>query len=444
MAVLLFATEPATAQILIGPGPAPFQEVPVPSDPAPVFVGEGEYYEGADIFIRRGQQGVEFDPGLAVYADFRVRVNDGPWEVLHNGSNRTGPIVWTSPPSAPPPTGALVAYAVTISYSGSTSFQYDFNLFTVPPADRAFTSAEVWEGQSLQHTILVWSGTDGGASLDKPLLVVEGIDAVNENNAASYYALGSDPNAELFPRGQAEGADVAVLNFGDGGRDMRLNAAVARRAVLAMQQYKQSTRSTDVAGVSMGGVVARYALAKMEEDGETHGVGTFASIDAPQRGAVIDRSLQQFIRDRTTATGGGSSVTSAIHTVCIEAPGCSGTTGNGGDEVAGDPDAASKTGSAGDQQTPVRVSAPGEETDEMALELWPNPSAGEVSVRFNAPEDEAVDLAVHDLLGRVVYRERSLPAGTTSLDLSALPSGAYLVRAISGTWGDVQRVTLRR
>lgn len=50
-----------------------------------------------------------------------------------------------------------------------------------------------------------------------------------------------------------------------------------------------------VGGYSMGGLVTRYALAKMEDDGEDHHATLYFSYDTPHRGAWIPISLQAFV-----------------------------------------------------------------------------------------------------------------------------------------------------
>jgi hypothetical protein len=49
-----------------------------------------------------------------------------------------------------------------------------------------------------------------------------------------------------------------------------------------------------VGGFSMGGIVARYALAKMELRRMDHRVGVYLSIDSPHRGAWVPIGLQAF------------------------------------------------------------------------------------------------------------------------------------------------------
>ena len=155
--------------------------------------------------------------------------------------------------------------------------------------------------------IFQWSlGNNDYQQRDRPLLVVEGIDADNKNSAASYLALGSNTangtQDALFPLSLYFGADVGILDFADGGRDMVHNAQVVRGAVRFFRDRRsRPTVGFGVVGVSMGGVVARYALAEMEDEQsrgleQPHGVAHFISLDAPQQGAVIDASLQDDIK----------------------------------------------------------------------------------------------------------------------------------------------------
>ena len=182
--------------------------------------------------------------------------------------------------------------------SGSIVYR-PFNLFVVPAAQRAFSDGA-------GSTMVLWEGAT--SALDSPLLIVEGIDADNVNVESHYYALGSD----LFGIGRTRGADVLILDFDDGGADMRLNAAVVGSAIQYVNQIKTGSRKLDVAGVSMGGVIARYALAEMEQDGVEHNVGRFVSLDGPQQGAVMDRELLNWLHDPPWYTFGNIGVPANI------------------------------------------------------------------------------------------------------------------------------------
>ena len=226
------------------------------------------------IAIRSGQQTLYFNAGTTGFIRMDVRVAGGSWQTIYDGGYTYQNISWPGVPTAPG------EYAVELRYfrlSGPIEY-FDYRLVVVPPAHKAFSDGA-------GNSMVLWEGTT--AALDSPLLVVEGIDADNINVESHYYAIGS----QLFGVGRSRGADVLILNLYDGGRDLRLNADVVKRAVQYLNQIKTGSRKLDLAGVSMGGVVARYTLADMEADGAAHNVGRFVSIDAPQQGAVVDGQL---------------------------------------------------------------------------------------------------------------------------------------------------------
>lgn len=274
-------------------------EIPVPSDSVFVTATKDERFL-QQYFIRSTQQPLYIQPSVSGFERIYIRTGADS-TLIYNGSPRSSGVLWYSPPATPG------AYELTARvYTGSqSSYTYTFELVVVPPAQRAFTDGQFLDApitytQTVRraNTILLWQG--GSASMDRPLMMVEGIDAAQQNSHATYYAIG----LALFQAGQVEGADVMILDFADGGRDMVLNANVVIDAVNMVRRLKTDPyRGIDLAGVSMGGVVARYALAKMEEQQLPHDVARFASMDAPQQGAVIDAELQRRIADHNRNYG---------------------------------------------------------------------------------------------------------------------------------------------
>ncbi|MCU0441384.1 MAG: T9SS type A sorting domain-containing protein [Bacteroidia bacterium] len=139
---------------------------------------------------------------------------------------------------------------------------------------------------------------NGRSNLQRPLIFVEGQDVQDEYNFRDLYlalnnAQPDNPNAPLNQL-IANGFDVIILNFRrTGGQSMRTNAEVLRRLINWVNQQKQGTNQLVLGGISMGGVVARYTLAKMENDYcENHNVEKYFSIDAPHTGANIPLGLQ--------------------------------------------------------------------------------------------------------------------------------------------------------
>ena len=244
------------------------------------YAGPGTYFT-EDIAIRGGQMALGFNTASNCHLLMEARIVGQSWSRFYDGGCRSGTsVVWPDAPTAPG------SYRIEMRYADINlrwkTFSYD--LFVVPAAQRAF-----YDDQG--NSMVYWQGTT--TAMDEPLLVAEGIDASDMNYESTYYALGAD----LFGRGRSRGADVVILNFADGGTDLRTNAAVLESAILYLNQIKTGSRKLDVAGVSMGGVVARYALADMEDRGVAHNVGRFVSMDAPQQGAVLDLDLQGWIYD---------------------------------------------------------------------------------------------------------------------------------------------------
>ncbi len=131
----------------------------------------------------------------------------------------------------------------------------------------------------------------GSCGQRKPILIVEGFDPLNKNYPSLYYNKVFDfleddlPQDEFIP---------FILNFQDGGADMRDNAQVVLDALESTAGLCPDS-PLYLIGVSMGGVICRYALAEAEENGIDHRTSVFVSMDAPQQGANINYSLQEVI-----------------------------------------------------------------------------------------------------------------------------------------------------
>jgi hypothetical protein len=132
-----------------------------------------------------------------------------------------------------------------------------------------------------------------------PLLLVEGYDVADQTGPDTYYLLTWDLiNSDLIPNGY----EVFILNFHYANDDMRHNAAVVQQA---LQKIRDLCPSYEIAlaGLSMGGVISRYALAQTEGAGGEHRVGLFISFDSPQQQAHANPDLQDYIRELSTNEG---------------------------------------------------------------------------------------------------------------------------------------------
>lgn len=98
---------------------------------------------------------------------------------------------------------------------------------------------------------------------------------------------------------QAEGYDLVVIDYDDGGTYLELNAMVIEEAIRQINIRKHQNGSNEknvVMGQSMGGMCLRYALRDMEVKGENHEVGTYVSFDSGHLGTNIPLGVQYALK----------------------------------------------------------------------------------------------------------------------------------------------------
>ena len=102
---------------------------------------------------------------------------------------------------------------------------------------------------------------------------------------------------------QPKNADAAIQTS-----SLALEAALTDSNFELRQHYYNTGNPSAVLGWSMGGVVARYALAKMESNNVDHGASVYVSIDAPHRGAFLPTSLEVLVRSILDLKNEGSKI----------------------------------------------------------------------------------------------------------------------------------------
>ncbi|MFE0133436.1 hypothetical protein ACFWY6_17980 [Streptomyces sp. NPDC059037] len=129
--------------------------------------------------------------------------------------------------------------------------------------------------------------------LDKPVILGDGFNTGPSDLDYSWEILERGPYpfiSELRQRGR----DVVLIGFDERSASILENAEVARAAIREAIARRKSGHPLAVGGFSMGGLVTRYALAKMEHDSEDHRTALYFSYDSPHRGAWIPIALQSF------------------------------------------------------------------------------------------------------------------------------------------------------
>jgi len=90
--------------------------------------------------------------------------------------------------------------------------------------------------------------------------------------------------------------DIVYLDYEDGLDDIRKNAKLFQEVIEYVNNNKIGGNPNIVMGISMGGLVARYALRKMETENKDHDTWKFISVDSPHKGANVPIGFQALIR----------------------------------------------------------------------------------------------------------------------------------------------------
>ena len=137
------------------------------------------------------------------------------------------------------------------------------------------------------NTLRVWKGNAGVNAT--PLILSEGFDAYNTKPEQYYRSAGNDLINCLLTKG----FDVYIINYKYNSQSIRNNATVFSSAIRYVSSINGS-KPLVASGMSMGGIINRYASAKAEGNGTTLPISKFLSIDAPQQGANISETLQNW------------------------------------------------------------------------------------------------------------------------------------------------------
>jgi len=135
---------------------------------------------------------------------------------------------------------------------------------------------------------------DGHTTLTDPVVVAEGFDLDNTMGWEELYTLLNQEN--LVEDLRSEGFDAVVLDFTESTDYMQRNALMMVELIQQIQAAQVDDQDLVVIGASMGGLVARYALAYMETEGMDHRTRAFISFDGPHNGANIPLGLQYWLQ----------------------------------------------------------------------------------------------------------------------------------------------------
>lgn len=141
-------------------------------------------------------------------------------------------------------------------------------------------------------TAWVYHG-EGNGQLTRPVLIADGFSVGPSDLSLTWELLEYGP-FPLLSEIRRRGRDVVLVGYHERSASILQNAEAVMAAVTEAVDRRVGGHPLTVGGFSMGGLVARYALAKMETMGISHQTRLYFSYDSPHTGAWVPVSLQAF------------------------------------------------------------------------------------------------------------------------------------------------------
>ncbi|MGJ8551190.1 hypothetical protein [Winogradskyella wichelsiae] len=167
-----------------------------------------------------------------------------------------------------------------------------------------FQGTTNFAGSANSATIQIdYIGANACGDITRPLIVAEGFesgllggeDPLGDNNIKKFIFETNNQTGNLST--EIANYDIIYINWDQGRDDLRRNAALLQDIIEWVNTSKTTDSTNVVLGQSMGGIIARYTLAQMEQDPDLdHDTHLYISHDAPHQGANIPISVQYLAR----------------------------------------------------------------------------------------------------------------------------------------------------
>ena len=162
-----------------------------------------------------------------------------------------------------------------------------------------FTADIPYNGEYGVGDVAIFLG-DSNTVLTEPIIVVDGFDPNDERPISGVYEIANQQH--LVDSLHDLGMDAVIVNFNDGAGYIQKNAFLFVKVVQTINQIMTYANTMlpanqiSVIGPSMGGLITRYGLTYMEQQGMPHNVRNWISFDSPQKGANIPLGVQHWVR----------------------------------------------------------------------------------------------------------------------------------------------------
>ncbi len=195
-----------------------------------------------------------------------------------------------------PSVGAKIITMRATTRDGRTLFgrsRFHVRSLDAPPPSEtwALTASHSTGGAPATGEAYILYG-NGHTSVERPVVLVEGLDLDNSLNWNELYDL---MNQEFMIETLLSiGYDAVVLNYGNSTIAIEDNGYLVQELIEELNSATGGFYPLVIAGTSLGGLTTRYALTYMEANNLPHNVSTFISVDSPQNGANIPVGIQHW------------------------------------------------------------------------------------------------------------------------------------------------------
>ncbi len=181
----------------------------------------------------------------------------------------------------------LPYFDVEPDFIGRISDTNNFILFQEQVKNDSFVNNDFYYAQYMYI-----EGDDN--ELDKPIIFIEGFDILGNITLTKLYnsITGTQNDRFNIPELKQNGYDIFIVNLQAPDHNLYTNSTIIKSLIEQINSLKTSNLEGVLVGISMGGVLCRIALKRMENEGYDHQIGLFVSVDSPQKGANIAIGLQ--------------------------------------------------------------------------------------------------------------------------------------------------------
>ncbi|MDR2064139.1 MAG: T9SS type A sorting domain-containing protein [Prevotellaceae bacterium] len=247
-------------------------------------------------------------------------------EINFNNGHGWRPAEWGEPVTSSFDSPGIKTVYFRLTYIDGTSYTSQTNIMLKSDNEYILMSAgnntidtAVTISATSQHSggkiQIKYSNYNSSKTIKKPLIVAEGFDAsiitgkeynmdINDFIYNEYPTSTGTININYFYNyhrnlyneiNLAE-YDIVYLDYNNGVDDIWRNAQLFREVIEWVNANKEGVKPNVVMGISMGGLVARIALRKMELDGVEHQTWKYISMDSPHKGANVPLGFQAAVR----------------------------------------------------------------------------------------------------------------------------------------------------